>query len=365
MKPGIRGDTGRSAFRRETTAAIAAKAAPTVVPSAWRLKRLLYWLLPAVILGIVFSRIDLATLGYQARRANTGTLLGALSLFPLFMILGGLRWNRATRRYCRAPVPLTFSIQHYWIGQALGLFAPGSLGWDAYRALVAGKHYGHYLMNAAVILVEKLLALLACVTLVSMLAPFVSVAAPLLREIISWAHLLGWGVTGALLLAIYFSRLPLIRVLALKAESYIRGLAARALERPPAKTPDRLFDSVMEPLRSPGLLLELLLLSFAILGLSAGINQLLFQSLGQPVPFLVNLFLAPVFYFLFVLPISVGGIGVREASYIALYGLFGVPAETALLVGFLVFCGDLFNTLIGAALLYANKPPGNDLPRHT
>ena len=329
-----------------------------------RLRRLLYWLLPVVILGIVLSRIDVASLVDHARRVNTGYLLGALLVFPLFMLLGGLRWNRATRRYCRAEVPLRFSIQHYWIGQALGLFAPGSLGWDAYRALVAGRHYGHYLMNAAVILVEKLLALLACVTLVSLLAPFVTVAAPLLREVISWAHLLGYLVAGTFVLAIYFSRLPPIRALALKAESYILGLAARALKRAPAKPPDRLFEAVMEPLRSPGFLLELLLVSFAILGLSAGINQLLFQSLGQPLPFLVNLFLAPVFYFLFVLPISVGGVGVREAAYIALYGLFGVPAETALLVAFLMFCGDLCNTLIGAILLYTNKPQGNDAACH-
>lgn len=332
-----------------------------------RLRRLLYWLLPPIILGVVFSRIDIAALVDHARQANLGMLLGALLAFPLFMLLGGLRWNRATRRYCRTPVPIAFSIKHYWIGQALGIFAPGTLGWDAYRAIVAGKHYGHYLMNAAVILVEKLLALLACVTLVSLLAPLVSLPAKavLLREIISWAHLLGFAVAGALLLAIFFSRLPLIHSLARKAESYILGITALALKRAPAKSTHlhqiSLFEAAMEPLRSPRLLLELLLLSLAILAVSAGVNQILFQALGQPIPFLVNLFLAPVFFFIFVLPISVGGIGVREASYIALYSLFGVPAETALLVSFLVFCGDLCNTLIGAILLFANKSERNGL----
>ena len=58
----------------------------------------------------------------------------------------------------------------------------------------------------------------------------------------------------------------------------------------------------------------------------------------------------PVLYFIFLLPISFGSLGIREGAYILLYGLFGVPAETALVVSFFNLLGVLLNNLIGALL---------------
>lgn len=333
-------------------------------PPLKRLRRLLYWLLPVIILAVVFSRIDFAALGRTARQADTFLALAALFSFPMFMVLGGLRWNRATSRYCNRAIPLSFSVQHYWAGLALGIFVPGSVGWDAYRVIVAGRRYGHYAMNAAVILVEKMLALLACATLVSLAYPFVTLSTdvPLLRELIDWSHILLLGMIGLLFLVIYFSRLEFSRALAGKAESYMLNLVSRVLGRPAAEAGAQpgysYFHAAMAPLHRPRFLLELLVLSIAILSLSALINQLLFRAVGHELPFVVNLLLAPMFFLIFVLPISVGGVGVREASYITLYGLFGVPVETALLVSFLVFAGDIFNSLIGALLLYVDRNKG-------
>ncbi len=68
------------------------------------------------------------------------------------------------------------------------------------------------------------------------------------------------------------------------------------------------------------------------------------------------MFLGPIFYFILLIPISFGGIGVREASFIFLYGLFGVPTETALLISFFSMIGGLLSISIGALFIFLEKP---------
>jgi hypothetical protein len=101
--------------------------------------------------------------------------------------------------------------------------------------------------------------------------------------------------------------------------------------------------------------------SLAIQLTAAAGSQIMFRAVGYQIPFLVNIFVSPVFFLVFLLPISFGSLGVREATYIILYGLFGVPAETALLVSFLNLSGILLNNAIGAVLIWF-RPPELPLP---
>ncbi|MFC2029611.1 lysylphosphatidylglycerol synthase transmembrane domain-containing protein [Chloroflexota bacterium] len=87
------------------------------------------------------------------------------------------------------------------------------------------------------------------------------------------------------------------------------------------------FREMIAPVPSPRRLLPALLFSFWIQFQSALRAQVFFLALGYELPFAVNLFVAPVIYFVSHLPISFGGFGVREAAFILLYGLFGVPPE--------------------------------------
>jgi hypothetical protein len=66
----------------------------------------------------------------------------------------------------------------------------------------------------------------------------------------------------------------------------------------------------------------------------------------------VNLFVAPIFFIIFLIPISFGSIGVREGAFILLYGQFGVPMEVALLVSFFNLFGLFLNNIIGALFIF-------------
>ncbi|MBU1909975.1 MAG: flippase-like domain-containing protein, partial [Verrucomicrobia bacterium] len=119
---------------------------------------------------------------------------------------------------------------------------------------------------------------------------------------------------------------------------------------------------LLEPLTSWRLLRGTLALSLANLFIAALGNQIFFRAVGYPLPFLANLFVLPVLMFVFLLPISFGSLGIREGAYILLYGLFGVPPETALLVSFFNLAGLLLNNLIGGAMIIVHGAGDRRIP---
>lgn len=71
------------------------------------------------------------------------------------------------------------------------------------------------------------------------------------------------------------------------------------------------------------------------------------RALHAPIPLLVCALYAPAVVFTTMLPISLNGIGVREATLVILLGGIGVAPETAALIGFLIYVTSAISTLPG------------------
>jgi uncharacterized membrane protein YbhN (UPF0104 family) len=112
---------------------------------------------------------------------------------------------------------------------------------------------------------------------------------------------------------------------------------------------------MLSPLSVSKYLLTVVGLSFGIQFVAAVGSQIFFLAAGYEIPFIVNLFVTPILSFIFLLPISFGSLGIREAAFIIIYGLFGVPAETALLVSFFALSGLLLNNVIGGLLIFFQR----------
>ncbi|MFO7864106.1 MAG: lysylphosphatidylglycerol synthase transmembrane domain-containing protein, partial [Salinivirgaceae bacterium] len=108
------------------------------------------------------------------------------------------------------------------------------------------------------------------------------------------------------------------------------------------------------------------LLNYRVLLVSFGISiliqligalfvNMLFFAFGVDIPLIVNLFLVPVMNLLFLLPVSFGGIGLREAAYVILYGAFGVTEEISLLVAVTSFIFLIVNNSLGGIITLAEN----------
>ena len=318
-------------------------------------KGVFFFGLPIVILAFIFTRIDFSKLLAVVSRTHPGLLALALLTAPLSVVMGGWRWQCLMSASLGRPIPFGFALRHYFIGLALGQFSPAGAAWDIYRVVVAGKQFGTYRVNVVAILVEKFVALAAIVALVAVFCPFFrqtmvqpsAVFATLM--VAAYAALV--VILAADLVFLVFLKLGALAWMTSAIESQVSRLLSKAgTADDPAASRPALWQG-FRPLAEARPAIAVLSLSLGVQIASALGGYLAFRAIGNPVPFVVPLFLAPLLCFLFMLPVSLGSIGIREGAYLLLFGLVGVPAEAALAASFIDFFGMLINQAIGAALL--------------
>lgn len=326
------------------------------------IRPLVYWCLPPVILYLIFRRIDLASFRQLVANADLRPILLGIGLNMLVVAIAAMRWHALLRRYDLASHSLVASINEYWKSLAVGVLVPGSLGSDAYRVMLLGRQKGYYLRNAFVVGIEKLGALFSCAALIAGLYPLL---APnhlpgVVSRIVDALYLLFLAGIAAALLVILVRRQSWVVRLAMAFNVRLEALARRVASG--ASTPPAAEDrssttglALLMSMFSPGVSLPVVALSLAIYLVSAIQAQVYFYGLGYDIPFSVNLFITPLLVLLFTLPISFGGIGIREGAFILLYGAFGVPAEISLVVSFCGLLGILLSYAIGASLFLLSK----------
>jgi len=322
------------------------------------------WLIPLAILLLIFWSIDWHKFVLVLAQTNSWLILLGILYYPLVILLGAVRWHMMLKAFHSEQVHYANSLKDYWSGLAVGVFAPASIGWDVFRVAVSTKRYGNVVANSATIVVEKLMALLTCASLVTFLVPFMTIAADNedLRKIIETTHLVLLGTIGVLavgfLLAKNDSTIRFLYSFSNRFELWLRQLA-QSKDLSNSQTDS--LSVTFAPLRRPSILGRVTVVSFLIQLASAIGNHIFFIAVDHDLPILVNLFVGPVLFFVFLLPISLGSLGIREGAYILLYGAFNVPMETALLVSFVNLLGILLNNLIGGILLALNP----NLSSHT
>ena len=99
------------------------------------------------------------------------------------------------------------------------------------------------------------------------------------------------------------------------------------------------------------ILFETWILSVIIQGGGAIIFYMVALALDCSKPLIYFLITVPVISAFAVIPISIGGLGVRDAACVFLLGKFGLPAEKALAISLCNF-GFMFILGVGGALCY-------------
>jgi uncharacterized protein (TIRG00374 family) len=323
------------------------------------------------VLYLVLQRTDIRRLGDIVSQASLVMILGGIALFVLIVTTGALRWRVLLVKYGCAAISGRGTVLEYWKSLAAGVAAPGTLGVDAYRVMVLGRAAGNYLRNAFVVVVEKVAALVACGFLVSCMYPFLPtnrlpLAASSLVDVI---HLVFVAGTVFLCFIVVVRRHRWAQRLRVSLAEWLDALSQRiasVVQRSGApERPRRGRLHLMFSVFSPSVLLPAVFLSLLILLLAACQAQLFFHALGYDVPLRVNVFVTPLIFLLLTLPISFGGIGIREGAYVVLYGAFGAPVEAALLVSFCSWFSVLLAQAVGAVLLLSRVPPRSPKPSHS
>lgn len=241
------------------------------------------------------------------------------------LLYAGVQMALSSSRWRVLAAPLGFSAPWrryftlYYMGLFFNLFLPTTMGGDVIRAWTLAETKDRRLKAFWSVVSDRLSGLFALVLLACLAMMLYDKPLPL------WIHGTVWSLTVGMIVG--YAALPW-----LGRHSSRFATAAQAL-------------SVSgEHWRG-----WLLALGISVAVQSASIVQiaLMGRSLGLDVPLLGYAVVVPLVSLLAMLPISVGGMGVREGSLILLLGPFGVSEAGALALGLSWFAMNLVMGLAG------------------
>jgi hypothetical protein len=287
----------------------------------------------------VSRQIDFATLLDHFPTPWSWQVLAAEACFLAAVLISAFRW-RLILRWQGHDLPFRPLWAITWISNFFALLLPGSIGRDISRGIYLARFRIGVLEIARSILTDRFIGLVSVVVLSAPCMIFALRSEGAL-------HAMGWvllilviGLPVGLWLCHWLDRRYYGKPHA-GGESRIERLvhAVAAILRD-FRTP-RLFGIPF--LQSCVMMAATILSVMAISGAIGGFSAPLWS---QP------LFL-PVIFLLSQLPISIAGIGVREAAFVSLFTTVGATAEQALALSLAYFTLSVVNSLVGGVVYLA------------
>jgi uncharacterized membrane protein YbhN (UPF0104 family) len=284
-----------------------------------------------VALGLIFWFLPLDALTDAFRRISPGLFAGTVVVFCVAHVAAATKWWWLMDR----PIPFGTALRAHFAGLAANLCLPGAAGGDAVRAAVAHISMRDGARVTAGAVGDRMIDLvaLAILTLTGILLLGGNGGNPALAISVA-----------AAVFAVFALGLYLLPPLGRAFWTRHPHLPARALVL-------RLSDAFAALARQPGRLLGALVMSTAIQAVLIWLSIRLAEAVGVHLPVAAWLFAWPLAKIVATLPVSLGGLGVRESSLAALLVPFGASAAPVVASG-LVWQAVLWLTgLLGALLL--------------
>jgi len=307
------------------------------------------WLKLAVTISLyvlVFWWSDLGATASQLRTAHLGYVGLGVLLYGTGQAISAWRWWLLL-----APVRLSVAyarlLGFYFIGMFFNLFLPTIVGGDAVKALLLTRETGAPARATISVFMERnlgLAALLLVATVAAWQTPGVALGGWSLLAI-TVALSAGFVLINVVLLSPHAYRL-VDRLVARGPIARFRGRAAS------------LYDAV-RPYRSAWRTVAATFgLSLAFQGIVIAVVFLNALALEQVFPFSAVAVFVPLISLAGMLPISVNGLGVREALYLLLFGRIGASPEVAVSLA-LLYLAVIFVASLPGGLVYAlqRTPP--------
>ncbi|HEX5261466.1 MAG TPA: lysylphosphatidylglycerol synthase transmembrane domain-containing protein [Gaiellales bacterium] len=264
-------------------------------------------------------------------------LVGAIAVSIGTVVLMAWRW-RLLLLAKHLDAPLAWLTRTYFVALLASQFLPTAIGGDAIRAVELGRRSGDGPEAVASVLIDRLLGVVSLVALAVVALAAGGQAAHRPEVLVAEAT---FGIAAAAVLALLFS-------------SRLRGVVARRLEpRVDGRrlaAGQRFYDALHSYREHRLTLVVVFALAMAVQLVRIGIIWMLVRALGMDISPSLILVTAPVVFAALALPVSLNGIGVREAVFV--YFLRDdVPVSQAVALGLAFLAVGTATALVGAAIL--------------
>jgi uncharacterized protein (TIRG00374 family) len=282
------------------------------------------------LLWLLFSRVDVARLWAIARNASAAWLIGALALYLAMILTSAWRWGLLLRAQ-----GLVFRFRKltssFLVATFFNNFLPSNIGGDVVRIADTAPAAGSKTVATTVVLLDRGIGLLGLV----LMAAIGATVGPRLGN--------AGGAVGASVLWVGFVVATTIATVALifpatftKLLHPLRLLHAEWVD----ERLSRLTMALSRFRRAPAALSGCFAGAVVVQTVLVTFYLAIAHSMRIPIGFAELAVIVPVTFIVQMIPLSMNGFGVREATFGFYFTRLGLPLESALLVSF-----------VGAALI--------------
>lgn len=300
-----------------------------------------------LLVALLLWRLDLHAIGTALGRYSWPWLLAALGLITATSPLAAARWKLFV------PKASFFRLLELTlIGQFYAIVLPGQLAGELVKA---------YRLAKGKVEAERLAASVAVDRIVGTLALLIVASGGLLLSPHRLPGALAWlftGLTLVLVASLYALRLQPIQRVAICLVTSLERTRLHGL----SASLHRATDAWRDFAGSSGRLLASFVLGILFQLLGVAIFAVLANNLGIGLPLADWAWIVGVVSLAILIPVSIGGIGLREGALVGSLAFLGVAPERAMALSFGVFATTLVGALIGGLLELVESTREHELP---
>lgn len=292
--------------------------------------------LTAVMLALVLPRLDAGSLFPDRQLQTLLWISGAVVVAGVAIVLSAVRWQQMLHAL-ELPTELAPLLSHSLAALFVSNFLPTTVGGDVLRATRLSAQNRHRKVSAASVILERLTGFVGL--------PLITLAGLLLNP-----DLLRLGAVTNLALAVSLGTLLVVMMLLVVAANLSLGarLGARLGSRRWLSLAVTVHVGLVRLKRHPALAVTVMVAALAYQLTIVLVTWMAAHALGISVGWTAMMALVPVVAIAQALPLSIGGLGLREGSLVLVLGPLGVAASSAVALGLLMYAINMGISLLGA-----------------
>lgn len=277
------------------------------------------------LLALLISRMDTSRFWAYARTASPVWLLGALGIYLAVILTSAWRWGLLLGAQ-QIQIPGAKLVSSYLVATFFNNFLPSNIGGDVIRIKDAAPAAGSKTLSATVVLIDRGIGLIGLVLVAALgSSATAGLSGNAALPIVPWVLWAGLALAAALSAPAVLAPAAVGRLLQPLRVFHPEWVDERILQ---------VTDALARFRERPDALLGCFAGAVMVQALLVGFYVAIARSMHIPIAPWHLAVIVPASFLVQMLPISVNGFGVREATFTFCFARLGLPLESALVVSF-------------------------------
>lgn len=299
----------------------------------------------AALLAVLLSRTDIRGLVAQVAQASPLWLAAAFGVYLAHLAVGSWRW-RLLLDAQGSPFALRQLFSSYLVATFFNNFLPSNIGGDVVRIADTAGRLGSKTLAATIVLIDRGIGLLGLVLVAAVGASLTAGSQGAALPV--WPSWLWLG----LLLAVVVSAPAVIAPAGLgRLLQPLRVFHPEWVGERITRVTDLLGRFRARPLALAGCFAGAVVVQVILVAYYAAVAR----ALAIPIPLAHVAVLVPLSFIVQMLPVSMNGFGVREATFSFYFGRLGLPLESAMALSLVATGLIMLLSLLGAGVYVGRR----------